>query len=162
MIKDFDQVRSQLKELADVINSFKSEAVQLKIVELVFGGVAVAPAQAEATGTIPSEPTPARSRRAKRTSKKSSPSSSSTALAKKPSRPPSKGRPGGRATLDTLVAEGFFKAPKTIGKIVEHCDTHMAMKYGQNELSGPLGRLIRDKTLTRKKNADNQYEYAKP
>ena len=159
MIKDFDQVRSQLKELADVINSFKSEAVQLKIVELIFGGVAVAPVTAGSAGAIPLESQPTRSRRAKRTTRKSS---TSAPLAKKPARSPAKGRPGGRATLDTLLAEGFFKTPKTIGKIVEHCDAHMALKYGQNELSGPLARLTRDKTLTRKKNAENQYEYVKP
>ena len=37
MIKNFDEIKEQLKELSGVINSFKSEAVQLRIVELVFG-----------------------------------------------------------------------------------------------------------------------------
>ena len=36
MIKNFDVIKEQLKELAGVINSFKSEAVQLRLIELVF------------------------------------------------------------------------------------------------------------------------------
>ena len=36
MIKNFDELKKQLSDLAGVINSFKSEAVQLRIVELVF------------------------------------------------------------------------------------------------------------------------------
>ena len=36
MIQDFEEVKKQLAELSDVLNKFKSEQVQLKIVELVF------------------------------------------------------------------------------------------------------------------------------
>jgi hypothetical protein len=35
-MKNFDQIKDQLKELAEIVNGFKSEAVQLRIVELVF------------------------------------------------------------------------------------------------------------------------------
>lgn len=37
MIKNFEIVKKQLSELAGIVNSFKSEAVQLRIVELIFG-----------------------------------------------------------------------------------------------------------------------------
>ena len=37
MIENFEAVKKQLSQLAGVINSFKSEAVQLKIIELIFG-----------------------------------------------------------------------------------------------------------------------------
>ena len=37
MIENFEQTKKQLSELASVINSFKSEAVQLKIIELILG-----------------------------------------------------------------------------------------------------------------------------
>src|SRR5687768_5879979 len=37
MIKDFEATKRQLGELAEVINKFTSEAVQLRIVELIFG-----------------------------------------------------------------------------------------------------------------------------
>ena len=32
MIENFDQIKEQLKELAEIVNSFKSEQVQLKVV----------------------------------------------------------------------------------------------------------------------------------
>jgi len=35
MIKNFDEIKQQLGELATIINAFKSEAVQLRIVELI-------------------------------------------------------------------------------------------------------------------------------
>jgi len=38
MIKNFDKVKLQLNELAEVLNKFNSEAVQLKVVELLLGG----------------------------------------------------------------------------------------------------------------------------
>jgi len=38
MLKDLEQLKKQLAELAEVINSFKSEAVQLKIIEFIFKG----------------------------------------------------------------------------------------------------------------------------
>ena len=36
MIKNFDELKTQLSDLSSVINSFKSEAVQLRIVEAHF------------------------------------------------------------------------------------------------------------------------------
>jgi len=38
MISNFNLIKSQLRELSTVINSFKSEAVQLLIVEIVLRG----------------------------------------------------------------------------------------------------------------------------
>jgi len=38
MIKNFEEVKKLLAELSEVVNKFKSEAVQLRIVELVFTG----------------------------------------------------------------------------------------------------------------------------
>ena len=37
MIKNFEEIKEQLRELSEIVNSFTSEAVQLRIVELVFG-----------------------------------------------------------------------------------------------------------------------------
>ena len=39
MIRDFVKMKRELKELATIINSFKSEAVQLRIVEHVLGDI---------------------------------------------------------------------------------------------------------------------------
>jgi hypothetical protein len=157
MIKDFDTVKAQLKELAEVINAFKSEAVQLRIIDLVIGGAPLA-AKLETTPRPLADPQPKPSKSRKRV-RKSAGADSASQPAKTP-RGPAKGRPGGKVTLDTLISEGFFRSAKTIGQIVEHCDTSLAMKYRQSDFSGPLMRLVREKRLTRKKNTDgSQYEY---
>lgn len=160
MIKDFDTVRNQLKELAEVINAFKSEAVQLRIIDLVIGGASLAAKLEMPAATAPDAEAATKSRARKRP-RKAKPSESATSQPKAP-RTPAKGRPGGKVTLENLVAEGFFKTPKALGQIVEHCDTSLAMKYKQSEFSGPLMRLVREKRLTRKKNTDGQYEYVAP
>lgn len=157
MIKDFDTVRTQLKELAEVINAFKSEAVQLRIIDLVIGGASLAAKLEVPPAIIPNAEEAPKSRARKRARKTNTPDSSTTSP--KVSRVPAKGRPGGKVTLETLVVDGFFKSPKAIGQIVEHCDTSLAMKYKQSDFSGPLMRLVREKRLIRKKNTDGQYEY---
>jgi hypothetical protein len=150
MIKNFEGIKSQLKELSEIVNSFKSEAVQLRIVELVFGfepeeeekpygegkpivkkrkAVKIRPAQKDGTNSVP----------------------------KKAGNKPS--GQGAVATLGKLVEEGFFRQPKSIGDIVEHCDHNLARKFKANEFSGKLGRLVRDNSLTRTKNSESQYEY---
>lgn len=157
MIKDFETVRTQLKELAEVINAFKSEAVQLRIIDLVIGGAPLAAKLETPPAIDPKTQIPAKAQPRKRSRKTTK--GDSTAIPAKATRAPAKGRPGGKATLETLVNDGFFKSPKTIGQLVEHCDTSLAMKYKQSDFSGPLMRFVRDKRLTRKKNTDGQYEY---
>lgn len=39
--QNFEEVKKQLAELSEVVNKFKSEAVQLRIVDLVFAGAKV-------------------------------------------------------------------------------------------------------------------------
>lgn len=42
MFKDFETTKAHLTELAEIINKFKSEAVQLRLVELIFAGAGFA------------------------------------------------------------------------------------------------------------------------
>ncbi|MEZ0611384.1 zinc ribbon domain-containing protein [Fibrella sp. WM1] len=72
----------------------------------------------------------------------------------------SSSKPSPLSMLQSLVQEGFFKEKKKIKDIVEHCSTNKAQYYKSSDLSGPLGRAIKDKLLKREKNkSDNQYEY---
>lgn len=150
MIKNFDSVKEQLSELADVINAFKSEAVQLRIIELILGQ---APS-GDPSGTSSEENKPRKSTTARRRQK------STERSASKKSRP--SGGTGGKATLTRLVEGTFFDTPKTLGDIIEHCKHNMARNFKASDFSGKLGRMVSDGELTRKKNADNQYEYKKP
>lgn len=150
MIENFDKIKEQLKELSDVINSFKSEAVQLRIVELVFGLTE----EEELTEKQVLPPPPKVKRKKKSAApKKNTEKSKSGGSTKRAS------GNGAPATLTKLVEEGFFSKPKSIGDIVQHCEHNLARKFKSNEFSGKLARLVRDGTLKRSKNSDNQYEY---
>lgn len=155
MIKNFDSVKEQLRELAGIINTFKSEAVQLRLIELVFEA---AESGSDTSGGEVPPSAPAR----KRTSapKDLAPSATSRGGAGGGAKQKSGGRMGGKSMLDRLLSEGFFKKPRTINGIVEHCSHNLAAKYKQSDFSGPLGRLTRDVKLKRVKNADKQYEYS--
>jgi hypothetical protein len=68
---------------------------------------------------------------------------------------------GAVATLTQLLAGNFFDKPRTINDIIEHCKHNLARTFKPNEFSGKLARMVRNGALTRKKNADKQYEYKK-
>ncbi len=149
MIQNFEEVKAQLAELSDIINKFKSEQVQLKIVELIFraaGGEAEHPAE----GAPPSK------KRGRRTRKKvEGPSPKADNGKKRAAR-----GDGPVATLEQFIQEDFFSQKRTIGAVVEHCKAR-ARNFKNNELSGPLGRLVRNNKLSRTKNTDGQWEYVK-
>jgi len=150
MIKNFDEIKEQLKELSGVINSFKSEAVQLRIVELVFGQ---ADEEEEKEDQVVTPPPKTTSKKKRAASKKT------TAKSKTGNTPKRASGDGAPATLTKLVEQDFFSKPKSIGDIVEHCEHNLARKFKSNDFSGKLARLVRDETLKRSKNSDNQYEY---
>jgi hypothetical protein len=63
--------------------------------------------------------------------------------------------------LNELISEGFFNQKKKIYDIVEYCKDNKATTFRTNELSTPLGRLIKNKVLKREKNSEGQNEYFK-
>ena len=151
MIKDFEEVMQQLSELSEVVNKFKSEAVQLSIVELVFAGAS--PSNDEVQDDPADDPAPTRRRKKKKAANGQPRANSENKKARAPGKGP-------KPTLEQFIAEGFFNQKRTIGAIVAHCKLK-ARIFKNNELSGPLGRLVRDEQLTRTTNAENQFEYIK-
>ena len=151
MIENFGTLKKELRELAGVINAFKSEAVQLRIVELILGASEIQEDQILTTETVSQKPT--------RKKKEAKPKSADVSM-KKGKKTVSAGT-GAVATLSRLAEGDFFSKPKTINDIIKHCSTHHARKFKANEFSGKLARMVRNSQLTRKKNADKQYEYSK-
>jgi len=152
VIKNFDELKKQLSDLAGVINSFKSEAVQLRIVELVFQ------TSPDTSGEEKHpEESPRSRRRGTRPSKRVSAPPAGDSLDT-----PKKGRTGkaGPATvLDQLISEKYFASKRTLNDIIVHCSSKKARNFKPNELSSPLARFVRDGRLKRDKNNDGQYEY---
>jgi hypothetical protein len=152
MIEKIDSIKKQLGELATVLNAFKSEAVQLRVLDYVLDQSPLGGTDNEPRRTRTSTKPPARRTASPRTAE-------GATSAKRKKAPTGTGAP---ATLTQLLAGTFFDKPRTINDIVEHCRHNLARTFKANEFSGKLGRMVRDGELTRKKNADKQYEYKKP
>ena len=155
-MSDLDELQKRLKAIADVVNAFKSESVQLRVVEVLLGQLGVSSSTPTTTPQMP----PAQVKR-RRTTKKSKTTSTET-KADEPKRKPSRrsSSPGAFTMINQLLADGFFKSPRTISAIVAHCSASKGHHYKANECSPGLLRLVRDAKLKRQKNKDGQYEYA--
>lgn len=153
MIQDFDQIKTQLKELAAIVNGFKSEAVQLRVVELVLAQTE----QPSAPDDVPPPKAPRARTVTKKAGKAKAPKGSGKTTQK--SKRKASGRPGPKTVLEQFRGDGYFKKPKTMGEIVEHAKHKMAHAYSTSDFSPTLGRAVRSGSLKRRKNADNQYEY---
>ena len=151
MIKNFIGIKRQLRELSAIINSFKSEAVQLRLVDLIFQGIDIT-GEEEGTARIGTQRTRARRKTTKPTKKKTQTKDKKTTKA---------GRVGPATTLTQLIGEGFFQSKRTITDIINHVGKKKAHKFKANELSGPLARFVRDGRLDRDENREGQYEYYK-
>jgi hypothetical protein len=162
MIKNFDKVKLQLNELAEVLNKFNSEAVQLKVVELLLGGT-----EKETPAAKPEKATEGAAE-AVATEKRSRPGRPPKKVKeeKKPKeRAPRKritDRPGPSTILKQLMETDFFNQKRTIGDIVNYCQDTLNYAYKSTDLSGTLAKLAKDGVLSREKNPEsNQFEYIK-
>src|SRR5947208_1143423 len=135
MIENFENIKRQLGELSEVINSFKSEAVQLKIIDLVLGGGLPASTKEE------TESNGGHSSRRKRHRPKGQTASQPAHGKTSPKKPRAGAGSGAVATLRAAFAKDFFKEPRTIGAILEHLETKFARKIKANEISGTLARM---------------------
>jgi hypothetical protein len=156
-MENFDDLKKQLSELAAVLNEFKSEAVQLRILDFVLRR------ETEQIDRMNESDEP--SHKPKR--KHRSPGTGTGAGAELKAPPPERKRrgavgTGAPATLVQLLSDNFFDQPRTINDLIEHCKHNLARTFKANEFSGKLGRMVRKGELTRKKNAEKQYEYKKP
>lgn len=147
MMKDLAAITKQLRELAEVLNAFKSEAVQLKLVDLLFTS---GPEPEPHDRGKPRVPGRKANRRAKATIKEKK-------AAKAKSKPSALS--GGGTALARLIEQGFFKQPRMIGEIVKYTSDQLALKLKPSDFSGKLARYVREGKLSRAKNAENQYEY---
>jgi hypothetical protein len=153
MIENFEKIKKDLSELASIINNFKSEAVQLRLVELIFSGSRVL---AVSDTSDQSGKHPIRGRQRKRRVK-----TTESSEGDKAAKSHGASGTGAVSTLMSVYETNFFGKPRTIGDVLEHCETNLARKIKANEISGKLGRMVRNGELKRTKNADGQYEYTK-
>lgn len=156
MLKNIELIKTQLSELASVINLYKSEAVQLKIVELVFK---------HATTGNPTDIVEEDESRLKRRRKRKQKSVKTAGAGQRTQKTAAAAKKktsklGAAAALDRLLETGFFKSKRKMADIVNQCATKLASPIKSTTLSGPLARFVKDDKLDRDKNKeDGQYEY---
>ncbi|WP_265518104.1 hypothetical protein [Nitratireductor luteus] len=153
MREKFHELKCQLEELAETVNKFESEAVQLRLVELLFNQTRDEPRFSEPPSPD-YQPGPG------------------SGLADWQSGASSRGRPGrprktvpsasgAVAALGKLIDSDFFDERRTIGDIVKKCEQEVGVRYKSNAFSGPLSRYAASGVLKRDKNADGKFEYYK-
>ncbi|WP_156844527.1 hypothetical protein [Leptospira wolffii] len=135
----------KLKSINDVVNSFKSESVQLRVLEYLL-----------------------EEENYKSPTTQSSPKKKNKGIVKKQSLPKEpkkkiskKSRPGPGQIVDQLISEGFFNTKKSTTDIVQHCSKNLAYNYKANEIAITLTRSVRNGKLNRKENSEGTFEYQK-
>ena len=154
MIEDLSEIKKRLKELAEILNGFNSEAVQLRILDFV-----LEEEFEQAESKIRRKPK--RGKQQKVTLSKTKKSNNLRKPAGKNTKKARKRRIGGYAMMDILLTQGYFEKKKTASEIINYCIRSKATNYKASDFAGKLASLTRDGVLDRKKNNDNQYEYWK-
>jgi len=152
---DLDLLQRKIKSFADTVNAFKTEAVQVRVIEALLRHLGVG--EDEPSEAVRS--TSKRGPRKRRATKRRELATDGGNAQPKPARKVSSS-PGAFAAISDLLSAGFFKSAKTIRDITDHCRTTKGHRYKANECSPALLRLMRNGKLKRKKNKDGQYEYS--
>ncbi|WP_147238685.1 hypothetical protein [Mucilaginibacter hurinus] len=146
MNKQIEKLKKQLAEISEVVNTFKSEAVQVKIAEKLFD-VLIDVDRVDTEGGEAYK----RSRKLKADN---GAEVYGTQVKKKP---------GATRVLNQLLATDFFDVPRSISAIADHCREHYDSNFKTSELSGILLKLANENKLKREKSKDNnRFDYLKP
>lgn len=142
MSKHIEKLKKQLTEIAEVVNAFKSEAVQLKIVDRLLD-VLVDFDKADTEGADFS---------IKKHYKKADGENYPFAQSRK--------KPGATKVLNQLLSTDFFNTAHSISSIADYCKENFDSDFKTSELSGILLKLANENKLKRERSKDNnRFEY---
>ncbi|MDR6940664.1 hypothetical protein [Mucilaginibacter pocheonensis] len=144
MSKHIEKLKKQLVEVAEVVNSFQSEAVQVRIIDRLLE-VMIESEKVDADG---SEIFNKKGRRMRADDD----SFASTGRKK----------PGATKILNQLLATDFFDQSRSISSIANYCKEQFDSDFKTSELSGILLKLANENKLRRERsNENNRFEYIK-
>jgi hypothetical protein len=150
MFLNLDPLKSDLTKLAGILNQFKSELVQTKLVEMFFSGASTAPAASEA---------PRRKGRPPGSGKNKVAAAAVAPVAKAAGKRKPRGKMGATGALNALIKQGYFKTRRTIAEVVDACESKVGVTIKVTNLSGPLARFVQEGRLHRAKNKEDKFEY---
>ncbi|RBP41465.1 hypothetical protein DES53_107297 [Roseimicrobium gellanilyticum] len=150
MLSTITGLKDDLAKLAGVLNQFKSETVQVKLLEQFF---AIGPTPGSELVNPVATTKPRRGRPPK--AQVGSVQSPSTPFRKKGKR----SAIGATGALNALLGQGYFKSRRTIADITAACESKAGVTIKVTNLSGPLARFVEERRLQRAKNKDDKFEY---
>jgi len=146
MSKHIEKLKKQLLEISEVVNSFRSEAVQVKVIDRLLDAM-IESEKGEIDGAD------AFNRRVRRTKQTDDDENLSTNGRKKP---------GATKVLNQLLLTDFFNSSHSISEIADYCKENYNSDFKTSELSGILLKLAKENKLKRERSDDNnRFEYVK-
>ncbi|HWD87675.1 MAG TPA: hypothetical protein VG367_06075 [Mucilaginibacter sp.] len=144
MSKHIEKLKRQLLEISEVVNSFKSEAVQVRIIDRLLDAIAEnEKAEPENVETS-----------IKKTRRTRSGETDDHAHGRK--------KPGATKILNQLLVTDYFNSRHSISEIADFCKEHYDSDFKTSELSGILLKLAKENKLRRERSNDNnRFEYVK-
>ena len=145
MNKQIEKLKKQLTEIAEVVNSFQSEAVQVRVVDrLLDEMIEVERADAEGSEIF--------NKRGRKPREENEGEHSQTVERRK--------KPGATKVLNQLLSSDFFSTPHSISSIADYCKDNFDSEFKTSELSGILLKLAKENKLKRERsNENNRFEY---
>lgn len=145
MSKPIEKLKKQLIEISEVVNAFRSEAVQVKVVDkLLDAMIEFERGDAEGLEFL--------NRKSGKAKNGTETGAYSTVIGRK--------KPGATKILNQLLNTDFFKTPHSISSIADYCLEHYDSEFKTSELSGILLKLAKENKLKRQRNNENnRFEY---
>lgn len=146
MSKHIEKLKKQLVELSEVVNSFKSEAVQVRVVDrLLDAMIELEKTDGEGTELF-----------LKKSFKPKTVEEESYSLPRRAK------KPGATKVLNQLLATDFFDEPRSISSIATYCKDNYDSEFKTSELSGIVLKLANENKLRRERsNENNRFEYVR-
>lgn len=146
MSKQTEKLKKQLIEISEVVNLFKSEAVQVKVIDKLLDVMI----DGDRTETDTIEPFAKRSFKQRLNGHSYEHSSN-------------RKKPGATKVLNQLLTNtDFFDTHRSISSIADYCKSNYDSDFKTSELSGILLKLANEHKLRRERsNANNRFEYVK-
>jgi hypothetical protein len=146
MSKHIEKLKKQLVEISEVVNSFRSEAVQVRIIDRLLDAIIESD-----KGDI--EGGDAFNKKGRKARSGDDDENSSATGRKKP---------GATKILNQLLSTDFFNTRHSISEIAEYCKEHYDSDFKTSELSGILLKLAKENKLKRERSNDNnRFEYVR-
>jgi uncharacterized protein YggL (DUF469 family) len=147
MNRQIEKLKKQLTEIAEVVNSFQSEAVQVRVVDRLLDEIM----ETERVETEGSEIFNKRGRISRAETDESNGHAQAAHGRKKP---------GATKVLNQLLSSDFFKKPHSISSIADYCKAKFDSDFKTSELSGILLKLAKENKLRRERSHENnRFEY---